>query len=176
MLQISCLCEEEEDAAGKEGLNYDENYNVDAEYVLRPKVELNDEETNLPDHECVDCWKTNPNVEAHGSFLSKSNDLLKVPDDNEVIDKANTEIRGLESYTEQITFLTSFKMVNVSGGEDERPWHCLGCGKSFKRKHHCKQHMEGHLERLHMPCLNCSKVFCSMIALRIHVKLCKGKS
>jgi len=195
-LQITCLCKEEKDAAGQEGLYCDENHNVEVEYVLQQKVEeLNNDylscahcgkiwsshietKTRMPEHECVDCWKMSQSVEAPSSVLSKSNYTIKDPDDNiEAIDKANTEMNGLESYTDQINFLVSFKMMKIWAGVGERSWHCLVCGKSFMRKQHCRQHMEVHLEGLHWPCLNCSKVFCSRISLRNHMKkLCKGKS
>jgi len=177
-LQISCLCKEEENVDDQEDSHCDGNPNIDHDYILQPKVdELNDE-----------CWswgkslsshmetKTR-NMEADSNVLSKNKDIIEVPDDNnDDLDQANTEMSGLESYTEQITFLTSFKMVKVCAGEGERPWHCLVCGKGFARKQYCKQHMEVHLEGIALPCLNCSKVFRSKTSLRDHKGHCKGKS
>jgi len=135
-------------------------------------------ETHLPRQKCEHCGDTFKHREVLIRHVKKKHGVnvnIMSSDVDETICNANVKMNDFNSYTTQISFLTSFKMVKMDVKVGENAWHCLVCGKSCKSKYRCKRHMEVHIEGLALSCKDCDKVFGNNRALKEHINHCKGR-
>ena len=98
-------------------------------------------ETHLSRQKCEHCGVTFQHRDILIRHVKKKhgvNAVVMASDVDETICNANVKMNDFNSYTTQISFLTSFKMVKMDVKEGESAWYCLVCGKSCKSRYRCK--------------------------------------